>query len=227
MWMGEMLLAVVLLFGLILLARSWRASEARAVEQEEENETLVAERDRLRAELARETKVRTRQAEELATYRRRSDKASRRKSKAVDQPLGTAARIRDHEARAAQLELERGRVTTERDDLVQQVSRLEAELAERLREIERLSVPTPIEAEQASALARKESELSRSREGLSKLEEELAAVRQTEARLRKRMENQEQLYASLRAELEIKKDRLRTQEEQLLRFQSLEAAIRD
>ena len=44
-------------------------------------------------------------------------------------------------------------------------------------------------------------------------------------RMRKRVTNQEQLYASLRAELDVKKDRLRTQEEQIQRLQALQAAI--
>ncbi len=50
-------------------------------------------------------------------------------------------------------------------------------------------------------------------------------ARQTEARMRKRMDNKEQLYASLRAELDVKKDRLRTQEEQMQRLQALKAAV--
>ncbi len=45
--------------------------------------------------------------------------------------------------------------------------------------------------------------------------------------MRKRMSNQEILYASLRAELEVKKDRLRTQEEQLQRLQALKVAVLD
>ena len=57
--------------------------------------------------------------------------------------------------------------------------------------------------------------------------EELGIARGTEARMRKRMSNQEQLYASLRAELDVKKDRLRTQEEQLQRLQALKVAVID
>jgi hypothetical protein len=45
--------------------------------------------------------------------------------------------------------------------------------------------------------------------------------------MRKRMSNQEQLYASIRAELDVKKDRLRTQEEQLQRLQALKVSVVD
>jgi chromosome segregation protein len=206
----------------------------RAAALVEENEVLLAERDRIRAELAKETKTRKRQAEELASHRKRVDKANRRSAKMVEQPLGTTARIKDHEARAVQAErerdrlvTERDRLTTERDTLTSAVSRLESELQERNRVAAPPGTEHLLESEQAAALARAEAELSRSREGFAKREEELAHAREAEARLRKRMGNQEQLYASVRAELEVKKDRIRTQEEQLLRFQSLEAAVRD
>ena len=46
-------------------------------------------------------------------------------------------------------------------------------------------------------------------------------------RLRKRVDNQERLYASVRAELEVKKDRLRTQEEQIQRLEALKVAVAD
>ncbi len=60
-----------------------------------------------------------------------------------------------------------------------------------------------------------------------KLQSELEIARQSDLRVRKRMSNQEMLYASLRAELDVKKDRLRTQEEQLQRLQALKVAVID
>ena len=62
---------------------------------------------------------------------------------------------------------------------------------------------------------------------VKQLEQALTAARETESRMRKRMSNQEQLYASLRSELEVKKDRLRTQEERIQRLQALEVAVAD
>ena len=41
------------------------------------------------------------------------------------------------------------------------------------------------------------------------------------------MSNQEQLYASVRSELDVKKDRLRAQEEQIQRLQALKVAMSD
>ena len=57
------------------------------------------------------------------------------------------------------------------------------------------------------------------------LEQELAEARRTGAAARRRLDKQEQLYVALRGELEAKKDRLRTQEEQLQRLQALKVAI--
>ncbi len=72
-----------------------------------------------------------------------------------------------------------------------------------------------------------EAELAEAGERLVKLENELQLAHQTQARARKRMANQDQLYAALRGELEAKKDRLRTQEEQLQRLQALKVAVLD
>ena len=68
--------------------------------------------------------------------------------------------------------------------------------------------------------------LAEATERISKLESELELAKQSEFRLRKRMANQEQLYASIRAELEVKKDRVRAQEEKIQRLEALSAVIR-
>ena len=96
-------------------------------------------------------------------------------------------------------------------------------LAKRL---EDASAPARAAAEQARVeLERAQAELAGVREQCAKQSEGLGLARHNEVRLRKRMENQEQLYASLRAELDVKKDRLRAQEELIQRLQALKAAV--
>jgi len=70
-----------------------------------------------------------------------------------------------------------------------------------------------------------QASLVQARARIEELSAEVEAARRTELRLRKRADNQEQLYASVRGELEVKKDRLRTQEEQLQRLRALKVAV--
>ena len=62
-------------------------------------------------------------------------------------------------------------------------------------------------------------------ERIGKLQGQLELAKQSEVRMRKRMSNQEQLYASIRSELEVKKDRLRAQDERIQRLEALGVAL--
>jgi len=228
----ELWLAIAAVAGALVLARFWRSAESRADDLQADVESLRARAEKLETKLSRESSTRQRQAEELAGLRKKSDKAKRRQSKTPEQPLGTLARIRDHEAEVERLERERTRVAGERDELEKEVSRLQTRLAASAQELADATAepePTPEPAPDAAAreVSALRGDLAEARERTSKLDEELGARRVTEARLRKRMENQEQLYASMRAELDVKKDRLRTQEEQLQRLQALKVAVVD
>lgn len=222
-------LAIGVIVGGFLLVRLWRKAEDRVVRLEEEAETLTTEGKQLAASLSKETQARKRLSDELASLRNKADKAKRRQAKTVDRPLGTTARIRDHESQIERIELERDKARSEREALAHDAARLEIQLAASQRALEEASAPRPkpIASELENTLERVNSELASSRERVGKLNEELELVRQSESRMRKRMNNQEQLYASLRAELDVKKDRLRTQEEQLQRLQALKVAVID
>lgn len=226
---GEGWLALVAIAGSLILARLWRTAEARIVRLRTETESLEADAKAVAAKLSKQTQARKRQAEELTTLRHREDKAKRRQSRTPDQPLGTSARIRDHEARVEQVELERDRVIVEREELAKQVAQLENRLEVSARALVEATAPRPVPpvSRLETTLEETQSELAASREQLAKQSDELGIARHTEARMRKRTNNQEQLYASLRAELEVKKDRLRTQEEQLQRLQALKVAVID
>jgi chromosome segregation ATPase len=226
---GEIWLAGVAIAGVLVLARLWRTAEGRVAGLQAETEALTVEGKQLGARLSKQTQARKRQAEELATLRKKADKANRRQSKPVDQPLGTTARIRDHEAQVERVELERDRANSEREELARQVARLETRLEASARALEEATAPLPtaIANQAETSLERAQAELAASHEQRTKLRDELGIAQQTEARMRKRMNNQDQLYASLRAELDVKKDRLRTQEEQLQRLQALKVAVID
>jgi chromosome segregation ATPase len=222
-------LAIGVILGGLFLVRLWRRAEDRVARLEEEAETLTTEGKQLAASLSKEAQSRKRLSDELASLRNKADKARRRQAKTVDRPLGTTARIRDHESQVERIELERDEARSEREALAHDAARLEIQLAASQRALEEASAPRPkpIASELENTLERVNSELASSRELVGKLKEELELVRQSESRMRKRMNNQEQLYASLRAELDVKKDRLRTQEEQLQRLQALKVAVID
>lgn len=222
----SLLLALVFAATTAWFVRAWQAAEKRNRDHATRLDALEAERKELARRVEHESQARKKQAEELVLLRNKADKTKRRAEKTPELPLGTAARIRDVE-----LEVERAlaglrRAEAERDE---QARRAEALRSERDRLEHRLAesiAPVEVVAEQGRAeVDRVRAELAVAREQSLKLAEELSAARQTEARMRKRMENQEQLYASIRAELEVKKDRLRTQEEQIQRLEAIKAVV--
>lgn len=195
---------------------------------ESERESVEVERKDLLRRLERESQGRARQAEELSELRRRNDKARRRAERSPEAPLGTASRIRDIEVELERAQAALRRAEAERDALARRVDALQAEglgLAQRL---EQASAPTQaLEERHRGVLAGVEGELAVAREQVAKQAEELSQALENGVRLRRRIDNQEQLYASLRAELDIKKDRLRSQEELIQRLQALKAAVID
>ena len=226
---GWMVIGVGVIAAFLVLAQLWRRAEGRVAELEIEAARFAAKAKRLGADLTNEARARRRQSEELAGLRKRADKTKRRKLKGGDQPLGTSQRIRDHESEVERVGLERDGAIAERKSLETSLADLELRLAASARALEAATAQPVVEVsiEPATALDEARGELASSRERVSKLESELELARQTEARVRKRMGNQEILYASLRAELDVKKDRLRTQEEQLRRLQALKVAVID
>ncbi|HEB89283.1 MAG TPA: hypothetical protein ENI85_06905 [Deltaproteobacteria bacterium] len=228
---GQLVSGLLAVAAFLFVLSSWRSAEARARGLETERDTLLGRLEEREADLQKQKQARARQAEELATLRNRIEKKRKRGSRTPEQPLGTLARIRDHEARAERAEAERDRALALSDTLGRQVAELEARLEAQTRALGAASERSgegPFAAPDPGASAEGlRAERAEHEEALGKLREELALARQTEARMRKRMSNQEQLYASLRAELEVKKDRLKTQEERLQRLQALKVAIVD
>jgi DNA repair exonuclease SbcCD ATPase subunit len=215
----------------LVMTALWRRSLGRATKLSVEGEGVAARLAESEKGLAREQKARNKLAEEIAEFRKRTDKAKRRGAKAAPQPMGTAARMQDLEEASAQAGRERDRLRQERDSLTEELARLRRQLEAQSRPAPSAPSPSPVPVAEVpdddAAKRELEANLATAREQIGKLEGEHRIARQNEARMRKRMDNQEQLYASLRSELEVKKDRLRTQEEQIQRLQALKAAILD
>jgi len=231
---------------LLALGWLWRRAEGRVARLAEQREQLESRCRELEASVERGEKARQRQAEELSSFRRKADKTRKRESRASPLPLGTAARVQDLEAALARSERDRLRAERECERLEQERSRLEGLLAVRARApmppppppaaaaigselpATRAAVPASVEGISADELeARVEAAQAADRKRISELEEALASRERDGARLKKRIANQEQLYAAVRAELALKKDRLRAQEEQIERLQALQVTLVD
>ena len=222
-----LLVAVVAVVGAVVFALLWRRAESGLRAREAEKDGLEASMRELELAVQKERKARSRQADELAELRKRTDKAKRRQGKGVAQPMGTASRIQDLEEAGEKAALERDRLRAERDGLVEELAKLRTRIEVQTRAKQSKPVAEAIASPDPVATTTLEASLAEAKQRIGELESEAQLARQTEARLRKRMDNQDQLYASLRSELEVKKDRLRTQEEQLQRLQALKVAVLD
>ncbi|GEM_PF-1892130 len=205
-----------------LLGVLWRRSETRLSATGAELEALHEEREELATRLGRERQGRTKQGQELAVLRKRLDKSKKRSARAEksggDLPLGTAARLTDLESQLERAERERDRGRAEREQLAAQVATLEARLS-----VARRPVPATPPADTTAGPSA--AELAEAQERIGKLEDQLELAKQSEVRARKRISNQEQLYASIRSELDVKKDRLRAQDERIQRLEALGVAL--
>ena len=215
----------------IVLGRLWQLADARAAVANKAHDRVSSERQDLAAPLSKEVQTRKKQAEELATFRKRADKAKKRSARdekgATDLPLGTAARLADFEEKIERVERERDRSRAEREQLTAQVSTLETRLEIASRASAKVATPAPIAPSLTATDDSLRTELGEATERVGKMTEELKLAKETELRMRKRMNTQEQLYASVRAELDVKKDRLRTQEEQIQRLQAMKVVVTD
>lgn len=223
----KILLAFAGLVATGLATLLWRGANSRALLLRGQKQELELELEAVRSELAREKKSRGRQAEELASLRKRADKAKKRSAKSAPAPLGTASRVQDLVVALEGAGRERDQIRAERDGLAGELARLESRIEVEARATQAQAAASEAAPPDSDSQGSDEALLAETRERLVKLENELQLAHQTQARTRKRMANQDQLYAALRGELEIKKDRLRTQEEQLQRLQALEAAVLD
>lgn len=208
----------------------WRRAEGRSTRLQAERERLDARCHALEDRLERSEKARTRQGEELATFRKKADKTRRRGARAPSPPLGTATRIQDLEEALARSEREREAAQRACVERTEELADLRRALDERPAEAApaRTDPVATVDADsRGEEEARHESERLAASRRIAELEGELRAARQGEARMKKRVANQEQLYAAIRAELAVKKDRLRTQEEQLERLQALRVSLVD
>ena len=205
-----------LVFG--LRAQKANADAARAWA---ESEKLSVDLKAVREQLGKQSGKLAKHDDEVADLRRRLDKAKRRASTRGSSAgaAGGAGGAGDSLERESDLEEAR----QARDSARREAEGLSAEVQRLRAEVASLSSTAPPEEdprieELGQAKAKAIADLTAS-------EEALAELRKGKARLKKKMDTQELLYVSMRSELDIKKDRLRAQQEIIERLQALEVSL--
>lgn len=192
---------------------------AARLEAEKLRAELIASRDQLSHAAAKNRRV----VDESQELRRKLEKAKRRDSHAERVPGPTATRISELEAELEQARQARDAAREEADGLAGELTRV--------RQIVSVARPAKIDGP-IPLLDNAAIEALQSR--VRSVESDLAAARQTEQeharaieRQKAKLRVQEDLYVAIRGELAAKKDRLRTQQEQIERLQALKVAFID
>ncbi|MBW2697974.1 MAG: hypothetical protein JRE70_15945 [Deltaproteobacteria bacterium] len=188
-----------------------------------ENEKLRAELQSSRAQLERIQAKQRRGSDELVELRKKLEKSKRRAARAQDAGHGaTASQVQALEADLEQTRQARDAARDEASGLSSALSRARAEAAQ----VEAPPGPETPSLDNAGIEALR-GRCERAEAALAAARPELAAMEKSNARLKGRIDTQERLYVSIRSELEAKKDRLRTQQEEIERLQALKVALVD
>ena len=216
------LLAVAgLVVGVFFLARA-RSAQALLQKEREAVSKLQGQLEAVRNQRETDVKKMAGHASEVAELRKRLEKAKRRAAQASPQKgkLETASALSEREA-----ELEEARQA--RDEARQEAQALSGELS-RLRKASGAPVPS-VEKPllDNAAVENLQRELETAKSTLAGVHAENESREKAYKKLKRKVENQELLYTSVRSELEAKKDRLRTQQEELERLMALKAILHD
>jgi len=215
-WILAGVAAAAAVFSLLRLRRA--TGRARALTGDVDR--LEAELRDVRGQLEKSAGAQRRQSDHERDTRRKLEKAKKRASQARAEQKEEMERVRQLESDLRQRQADS---ETLRQELArasaspaspERIKEREAEIARAKQEISSLGARVEkAEAAAAAATAAKE-------EATRKLEKEVS-------RLRRKTETQDKLYASIRSELEIKKDRLRAQTEELERLRAYKVAVVD
>lgn len=215
-WILAGVAAVAAGYALVRLRREMGRAGALA----RDVERLEAKLHDARQQLEKRAEARRRQSDQERDTRRKLEKAKKRASQVRAEQQEEVERVRQLESQLRQREAD---LKGLREDLArasaspdspERVQERQAELAKAKQELSNLTARAE-KAEAAAAAATTAKE-----EATGKLEKELS-------RLRRKVATQETLYASIRSELEVKKDRLRAQTEELERLRAYKVAVVD
>jgi chromosome segregation ATPase len=199
------------------LSRELAASRAEAQRVADE---LQVSRKQLDKAVAKQE----RSGEELAQSRRKLEKARKRAGRAGDGARSaTPSHAESLEATIESARRERNTAREERDAAQARATTLTQDLAEA-----RAAIDAAAEAQtrlDAAAIEALQQRVETAGAAQNQLRKDLAGAHANEKRLREKLDTQQQLYVAIRGELEAKKDRLRTQTEEIERLRALRVAV--
>ena len=198
----------------VVLGLRSRSAASEAAATRARNEKLGTQLHDAREKLAKQSGKLAQHDEEVASLRKRLEKAKRRAG-AGSGPVSQSSSL-ERESVLEEVRQARDAARREAEELAGELTRLRAELADKPIEVKPEEDPLIEELRQARDAAG--SELAAARQSLEE-------TKKTGARLQKKLETQNLLYVSLRSELDAKKDRLRTQQELIERLQALEVSL--
>jgi chromosome segregation ATPase len=208
--------AATLAIALVALARV-RSARVEASRRKLEMERLRGELGTAREELDRAVAKQRRSSEELAQARRKLEKTKKRVARTdaapKDAPHSYTLGLEEPLEAARQ----------ERDAARNDARRLGDELARLRAEASGETRPEPLLDNEAIEALQKR--LAEANGELGSLRNDLTGARKEAARLKEKIKTQELLYVSVRGELQAKKDRLRTQTEELERLRALKVVV--
>jgi chromosome segregation ATPase len=212
-----LLFAASVAVGLVALSRM-RAADREVAQRDARITELDAALETAHQDTAKSVAKQHKLAEELEQARRKLDKARKRGERDTDRAKGGAARAASEPEGAIEA------VRQERDAARLRADALTEELA---KANERISAAAAADKPllDNAAITALQKRLHDAQQASSKLGTELAEARAKSERAQKKHETDQLLYASMRGELAAKKDRLRTQTEELERLRAMKVAI--
>ena len=215
------IVAALVVVVLIFYLRS-RSAESQLVTVRAAKEKTETDLEDARGRISKSQDKSRQASEDIQQLRKKLEKVKKRLGSTTSLPSASASRVQQLEEA---LELSR----QERDRLREEVSGLRAELT-RLREVARSNVEETENPQLDSALEAQSAASARIADLESILQKAQARAADAERsvdRLRGKARTQDLLYVSLRSELDAKKDRLRTQQEEIERLRALKVALVD
>lgn len=208
--------AAAVALALVALVRI-RAASLEASRRDQELSALRSDLATADEQLKKAALKQRRSSEELAQARHKLEKTKKRAAKAGAAPAGPpSSRLQSLEQELENARQARDAAQDEARSLASEVERLRAELHGEKKPEPRLDNPA-IEALQKRA---DEAEAA-----LAPLRQQLAAARKDGDALKEKIRTEKLLYVSVRGELQAKKDRLRTQAEEIERLRALKVVV--
>ena len=210
-------------FACLATLLSGRAASARATVAEAEAQDARGDLKSMRKQLEKRERQKPGKGDEVGDLRRRLEKAKKRTAQLLEQRRSEPEQIASLET---ELEESRAELRGTRDE----VTHLQAQLQQPPPPVATAAPEAPPpkaapseqeEVERQRALA----ELAALRGRVAELEAELGVAKQLAETSRTRIKTQDKLYLAIRGELEVKKDRLQRQQEELERLMAMRVSL--